>query len=100
MLREDAELFDRYEGAKRPERDPHDPSGQGKVFNELFMPYTIAPNIGVIVGGRGAPHHGRWTFGANDEIIERPEWAAGERPAFIDIQAAHDARKKHIPILG
>ena len=52
MLREDAELFDRYEGAKRPERDPHDPSGQGKVFNELFMPYTIAPNIGVIVGGR------------------------------------------------
>lgn len=56
-----------------PEVPPYDPTkgGQALHFDELGIPYTLDPDCGPLVGGRGDAHHGKWTFDEDGGVTLR-----------------------------
>ena len=69
LIKEDREREARYANVQRELYDPRK-TAQAQTYDTLGIPYTIRPDIGPILGVRGAEHHGKWTFDATGAIIK------------------------------
>lgn len=71
MLDEDREYASQFE--EPVQREPYDAtkSNQACTFDQLGIPYSVSPYCGPIVGARGGPHAGKWTYDDCGEVVER-----------------------------
>ena len=74
MLKEDEELVTRnaQHAAERQQYNPRT-MGQAVTFDNMGRPYTLHPDLGPLVGIPGGTHHGKWTYDANGNVVERPQ---------------------------